>query len=178
MKLSTIFLTGLTSAAKTDGTAISTLNNLRNMSTEIFLSLLEAYSGSECNWPCVILPTSAVVKKRRISKWRAKFENNSVQMRRSFDRCGTRDGEAIEEINLKNDVENPCRTINQLLNGFSMWTERYISSCNGQKKKSHQKKRLKKWTERLNEGSRLKLKLFRIYDTQIMRHEIQLEYLN
>ena len=172
MKLSTIFLARLTSAAETDETPISTLNNLRQISREMLISLWEANATSDTKYyEPVILPTSASVTKRWISKWDRKFSRNSVRMRRSFDRCGTTDDEANEEINVENDVENPCGVFNQLLNGFSIWTDRYISSCNGQKKKSHQKKRLTKWKYILNEGRCWKLKLFLLTGFKIFSKE-------
>ena len=84
-------------------------------------------------------------------------------MRRSFERCGTRDSEPNEEIDIEYDTENPCRAINRLMHGFSMWTDRNIASCMGQKNQSHQNKRLEKWKNILNQGNRLKL--IRIYDS-------------
>ena len=50
------------------------------------------------------------------------------------------------------DREDPCIGMKQILTGFSKWTDRYISSCNGQKNFGHQEKRMKKWTYILNEG--------------------------
>ena len=136
MKLSTTFLAGLTSAAETNDTAIPTLNNLENISSEIISS---ASINKSSNWK---------------DHWTRKFRNNSDRMRKSFERCGTRDGDAKEEINIEYDTENPCRAINWLMYRFSMWTDRNIASCNGQKNKSHQNKRLQKWKNILNKGHR------------------------
>ena len=133
MKLSTIFLAGLTSAAETDETAISNLENLRKIGKKFSHSIYE-------------------INPRLGHKWDRKFFHNFGPMRRSFKRCGTRDGETNDEMNVEIDFKNPCRSINQVLNGFSMWTDRYIASCNGQKKKSHQKKRFQKWKLILNKG--------------------------
>ena len=48
--------------------------------------------------------------------------------------------------------EDPCIGMKQILTGFSKWSDRYISSCNGQKKHSHQKKRMLKWKYKLSKG--------------------------
>ena len=50
------------------------------------------------------------------------------------------------------DRENPCNGIKQILTGFYKWSNRYISSCSGQKNFSHQAKRIAKWRGILNEG--------------------------
>ena len=50
------------------------------------------------------------------------------------------------------DRENPCIGIKQILTGFSKWSDRYISTCNGQKKHSYQTNRIIKWRRILNEG--------------------------
>ena len=50
------------------------------------------------------------------------------------------------------DRENPCIGMKQILTGFSKWSDRYISSCNGQKNHSHQDKRITKWKYILSEG--------------------------
>ena len=144
MKLSTIFLAGLTSAAETDETAISNLENMETIQREMFYTLWYSEGNHY-----------AYERWMPLRKWDRKFGRTFVRLRRSFDRCGTRDGEENEEIHVENDLENPCRFFNQLLNGFSIWTDRYIASCNGQKKKSHHKKRLKKWVILLNEGKGL-----------------------
>ena len=141
MKLSSIFLASFTTAAaETGDTAISTLNNLEQNISEIL--------------------SSESINKR--SKWKQRWTNKiqktNARMRESFARCGTSDGEANNQIDIEYDTENPCRAINQLISGFSMWTDRNIASCNGQKKMFHQKKRLEKWNNILNKGNWLKLK--------------------
>ena len=50
------------------------------------------------------------------------------------------------------DRVNPCIGINKSLNGFLIWTDSHISSCSGQKKYSHQAKRMKKWGDIINKG--------------------------
>ena len=50
------------------------------------------------------------------------------------------------------DRADPCIGMRQILTGFSKWVDRYISSCSGQKKYSHQQKRLTKWRYILNQG--------------------------
>ena len=154
MKFSTIFLAGITSTAQTEDIALSTLTNLRKISSEIFSSESITKSNS---W------------KR---KWRLKFSNNSYRMHRSFGLCGTKHDEADEKIDIEYDIENPCVAIKKLMTGFSNWTDRYIASCQGQKKKSHQKKRIEKWSNMLNKGNRFKLKLIGIYKSRFVTPEI------
>ena len=50
------------------------------------------------------------------------------------------------------DRENPCTGMKQIITGFSKWSNRYISTCSGQKNYSHQIKRMTKWRGILNEG--------------------------
>ena len=51
------------------------------------------------------------------------------------------------------DREEPCNGMKQILTGFEKWSDRYMSSCNGQKNYSHQKKRMTKWKYILNKGT-------------------------
>ena len=136
MKFSAFYLAGLTSAAETDDTAIVTLNNLEKISLE-FVSAESINRSSK--WK---------------AKWERKFQNNTDRMRRSFDKCGTINVEANEEIQMEYDIGNPCGAIKVLMNGFSNWTDRYISSCKSQMKNSHQKRRMGKWFSMLNKGNR------------------------
>ena len=140
MKISTIVLTSITSAAETDETAISTLRNLEKSSLEIFFS--ESINESS-RWK---------------GRWERKMRKNVVRMRQTFEFCGTKHDELDEEIDIDYDIANPCRAITGLINGFSEWVDRYISSCKAQKKNSHHKNRLGKWNNILNEGKRFKLK--------------------
>ena len=55
------------------------------------------------------------------------------------------------------DLENPCTGMNQIITGFVKWTERYISTCSGQKNFSYQAKRMAKWSNILNTGKCLKM---------------------
>ena len=50
------------------------------------------------------------------------------------------------------DREEPCIGMKQVLTDMEIWSDTHISSCNGQKKHSHQAKRIKKWRYILNEG--------------------------
>ena len=140
MEFLTIFLFGFSSAAETDNTAILTLNNLEKISSEILFS--ESINKSS-SWK---------------DKWKRKMKNNSDRMRRSFEKCGTTHVEADEVIDEKYDTSNPC-TITKLMSGFSKWVDKYISSCNGQKMRSHQKNRLEKWRNTFNKGKRFNSKL-------------------
>ena len=137
-----------TSVAETDDTAISTLNNLEQNISEI-------------------LSSESINKRSKWKqRWTSKILKNSARMRESFERCGTRDHKANGEIAKEYDTENPCRAINQLINGFSMWTERYIATCKGQKMKLHHQKRFERWNNNLNKGNRFRLKSIRIYETR------------
>ena len=137
-----------TSAAETDDTAISTLNNLEQNISEI-------------------LSSDSINKRSKWKqRWTKKIHKTTARMRESFARCGTRDDEENDEIAPEYDTENPCQAINQLINGFSMWTERYIATCTGQKMKFHHQKRLGRWSDNLNKGNRFKLKSIRLYETR------------
>ena len=140
MKFSTIFLFCFTSAVETDNTAILTLNNLKKISSEVLSS--ESINKSS-SWK---------------QRWTRKIKNNGDRMRKSFEKCGTTHVEAGEEIDEIYDTGNPC-TITKLMSGFSKWVDKYISSCNGQKMRSHQKNRLEKWRNIFNKGKRFNSKL-------------------
>ena len=149
MKLSSIFLASFTTAAaETGDTAISTLNNL------------------EQNISAILSSESINKRSKWKQRWTNKIQKTNARMRDSFARCGTRDDEANDEIAQEYDTENPCRAINQLINGFAMWTERYIATCKGQKMKLHHQKRFERWSDNLNKGNRFKLKSIRIYETR------------
>ena len=60
-------------------------------------------------------------------------------------------GDRFESVD-RYDRENPCIGMKQIITGFSKWSDRYISSCNGQKKHSHQTKRMTKWGNILSKG--------------------------
>ena len=120
MKFSAFYLTSLTLAAETDDTAIKSLSNLEKIS-------LEFVSAGSINR-----------SSRWKAKWERKFKNNTARMRRSFDKCGTINVEENDEIQMEYDIGNPCGAIEVIMNGFSNWADRYIASCKGQIKKSHQ----------------------------------------
>ena len=48
--------------------------------------------------------------------------------------------------------DDPCLGMKQLTTGFSKWSDRYLSSCFGQKNHQHQNKRMEKWFARFHEG--------------------------
>ena len=160
MKFSTIFLAGITSTAQTDDIALSTLTNLKKISLKIISS--ESINKRD-QWK---------------AKWTEKFLTNSARMHRSFALCGTKHDEADKKIHIEYDIENPCVAIKELMTGFSDWTNRYIASCQGQKRKSHQKKRIQKWSNMLNKGNRFELKLISIYDSGFPKFNIFCDNLN
>ena len=62
------------------------------------------------------------------------------------------DRERRDLIDDRYNTRDPCIGMKQILTGFAKWSDRYISSCNGQKNHSHQAKRLLKWRYTLSEG--------------------------
>ena len=48
--------------------------------------------------------------------------------------------------------DDTCIGMNQIITGFSKWSERYISACSGQKNKFHQRNRMAKWRDILSKG--------------------------
>ena len=147
MKLSTILLACSVSAAEIDDSPIAKLNYLTNI-------------GFEFIW-------SDSVNKRKLwkEKWNKKIWANSRRMEKNFSRCGTTDVGADDQFDVEYNVENHCETINQLTTGFSNWTDRYMSLCNGQKNKFHQKHRMERWRNMLNKGNELYLNLLKIHDS-------------
>ena len=127
MKFSTIFLAGLTAADETDDTATDKLDQLDHLTTEII------YSDSN--------------RKSREwkSKWYSKVGQNVDRFYRSYEKCGTRysDNSEFDAMvdSIEYDSSNPCATVNEVMNGYDAWVERFISSCGGQRNNSHQKNR-------------------------------------
>ena len=90
--------------------------------------------------------------------WKGKFERNAERMERNFERgnqrCGFYDENQLphggpSDDRKRRDAEfdrydrvNPCKGMKQLITGFSKWSERYISSCSGQKNYQHQANRM------------------------------------
>ena len=74
------------------------------------------------------------------------------------------------------DREDPCVGMKQIITGFSKWSERYISSCSGQKNYQHQARRMDKWRGIFNEGNGLKLCLLKSYESFNMKKRY--EFLN
>ena len=161
MKLSTIVLAGLTKPAVTDNIAISTLKDLTNIGSEILSS---EFINQSSKWK---------------QRWTSKFQKNSDRMQKSFGRCGSTNGDANAVIKIEYDTENPCQAINLLIDGFSLWTERNLATCDGQKKNSHQKKRFAKFNNILNKGIGLKFKLIINNDSLFMKsNKVRLELFN
>ena len=83
----------------------------------------------------------------------------------SYEKCGTKYSSNLEFDSMVDSIEfdssNPCGTVNEVMNGYSAWVERYISSCGGQRKHSHQKKRMVKWRAAFNKGNGFNLKMIR-----------------
>ena len=135
MKFSTMFLAYSTSADEIDDTAIVKLNYLEKITGEIFSS--EAINKST-SWK---------------EGWSERFGRNILRMKNSFERCGTHDGEDLDDMLIDFDISNPCGALNELTTGYAKWVNQYISSCRGQKKKSHHKNRLKKWNKKFHKGN-------------------------
>ena len=134
MKFSKIIFAGSTSAAEADDTAISTLKYLEEVSLKIVSSeLIDKRSG----WK---------------QRWSRRMKKNNDRMRNSFEKCGTNRDERDDEIDVKYETGDSCLAIKELMNGYSEWVERYISSCNGQRNYSHQKRRIEKWKNLFNKG--------------------------
>ena len=128
MKLSTVYLAGMASAAEKKVPPrhpLQRLNRLVDMTGEIL------NSGAFGNKP-----------QRWIDRWATKFSNNADQMDRAFNRCGFYDAEIQHggpegaDDRKRRDIErydptNPCRGMKQLITGFSKWSDRYISQCSG-----------------------------------------------
>ena len=66
------------------------------------------------------------------------------------------------------DRENPCNGMKQIITGFSKWSERFISSCSGQKNFQHQAKRMNKWRGIFNQGKQVEFELLILYDSYNM----------
>jgi len=98
--------------------------------------------------------------------WEEKFANNAERMENNFtrgnQRCGFYDENQLphggpSDDRKRRDAEfdrydrvNPCKGMKQLITGFSKWSERYISSCSGQKNYQHQANRMQKWGDIMN----------------------------
>ena len=50
------------------------------------------------------------------------------------------------------DREDPCIRMSEILTGLSKWSDRYLSSCSCERNSGQQKKRMEKWSTRLNQG--------------------------
>jgi len=116
MKFSKVILAGSTSAAETDDTAISTLKYLEEVSLKIVSS---EFINQRSGWK---------------QRWSRRMKKNNDRMRNSFEKCGTDHDERDDEIYFKYKTGDSCMAIKELMSGYSEWVERYISSCNGQRR--------------------------------------------
>ena len=138
MKLSAIYLAGLTSAAVEPPRGhLKRLQGLVRGTTEILNS--GAFNRKPKSW---------------IKMWEQKIVTNADRMERSYNRgnqrCGEDDRKRRDiDVGDRYDREDPCRGIKQLTTGFANWVDRYIPNCSGQRDHSHQINRMKKWGERL-----------------------------
>ena len=148
MKFSTIFLAGLTTADETEDTAMEKLERLDELTTHIIFS---DSNRKHQEWK---------------NKWWNKVGQNVDRLVMSYDKCGTRysDNSEFDSMvdSIEHDSSNPCATVNEVMNGFDAWVERYISSCGGQRNNSHQKNRMVKWRTAFNRGNGFNLKMVRI----------------
>ena len=137
MKLSAIYLAGLTSAADEPPRGhLKRLQGLVRGSTEILNS--GAFNRKPKSW---------------IKMWEQKIVTNADRMERSYNRGNQRCGEDRKrrdiDVGDRYDREDPCRGVKQLTTGFANWVDRYIPNCSGQRDHSHQINRMKKWGDRL-----------------------------
>ena len=161
MKLSTICLVGFASATEKKVPPrhpLQRLNRLVEFTSEILNS--GAFNNKSVRW---------------IENWELKFARNAARMEQNFSRGNQRCGFYDENLphggpsddRKKRDVEfdrydrvNPCRGTKQLITGFTKWSERYISSCSGQKNHKHQATRMEKWAGIMNKGKRVEVESY------------------
>ena len=170
MKLPTICLASLASATEKKVPPrhpLQRLNRLVEFTSEILNS--GAFKNNSEKW---------------IQMWETKFANNAERMEKNFSRGNQRCGFYGEiqpphgrssDSRERRDAEfdrydrvNPCIGMKQIITGFSKWSKRYIASCSGQKNFQYQAKRMQKWSGIMNKGKRLKLNLFRLYESYNM----------
>ena len=163
MKVSAICLAGLASASEKKVPPrhpLQRLNRLVEFTSQILNS--GAFNRSE-QW---------------IQMWESKFANNADRMEKNFNRgnqrCGFYDENQLPHGGPSDDRkrrdaefdrydrENPCTGMKQLITGFEKWTERYISSCSGQKNYSHQAKRMAKWGNIMSKGKKVQIRLLKM----------------
>ena len=159
MKLSTICLAGLASAQEKKVPPrhpLQRLNRLVEFTSEILNS--GAFNNNSEKW---------------ITRWERKFSKNAGRMEKNFirgnQRCGFYDENLLphggpSDDRKRRDAEfdrydrvNPCKGMKQLITGFTKWSERYISSCSGQKNYQHQANRMQKWGDIMNTGKRVEI---------------------
>ena len=138
MKLSAIYLAGITSAAVEPPRGhLKRLQGLVRGTTEILNS--GAFNRKPKSW---------------IKMWEQKVVTNAERIENRYykgtKRCGEEDRKRRDiDVGDRYDRENPCRGVKQLTTGFANWVDRYIPNCSGQRDHSQQINRMKKWGERL-----------------------------
>ena len=171
MKLSTIYLAGIVSSAEKKVPPRHPLQRLKRLvefTEEILTSdILQVFLNNSNH------ERSDKWIENWTQRWVRKFANNAGRMKTSFTKvnekkpgvqaCGFYDeniphggpsnDRQRREVTLERyDRQNPCKGIKQLITGFSKWSDRYISLCNGQKNNQWQKNRMIKWEDLLNKG--------------------------
>ena len=146
MKFSSILLACSASASEIDDSPIAKLNYMTSITSNVLSAGQESVNKGE----------------RWTQRWTNRFNRNTERMKKHFARCGTTNVEAHDDFNEVYNSKNPCEAVNKLTNRISNWTDRYMSLCNGQNNKSHQKKRMTKWRNLLSKGKRLNLKSTRL----------------
>ena len=80
-------------------------------------------------------------------------KSNSLSLYFSLPHGGPENDRERRDLSFERlDRDDPCKGMKQIITGFSKWSERYISSCPGQKNYSHQTKRMTKWGRILRKG--------------------------
>lgn len=172
MKLLNIYLASIVSSAEKKVPPRHPLQRLKRLgefSEEILTSeILQSFVNNSN------IERSEKWIKKWTDRWIRKFSRNADRMEWSFTRvnrlkpeeplCGFYDSSIMhggpdnnrQRRDLERyDREDPCKGIKQIITGFSKWSDRYISSCPGQKNRQWQKKRMIKWEEDLNKGQDL-----------------------
>ena len=172
MKLSTIYLAGIVSSTEKKVPPRHPLQRLQRLvefTDEILTSeILQSFLNNSNE------ERSDKWIRNWTQRWVRKFATNAGRMERSFLKvnkkkpgkqlCGFYDENMLPHGGPSNDRQrrevtlerydrgNPCKGIKQLLTGFSKWSDRYISSCAGQKNRQWHKNRMIKWEGLLNKG--------------------------
>ena len=115
MKFSTIQLIIIGTAADNNVSPIEKLDQLTGIASELFGAFKTRPGfGKHDRW---------------VKNWNKKFVNNAGRMKRSYERCGTNNGELESDFVLNFDRENPCNGISDLMRGVWNWVNQYLSTC-------------------------------------------------